>query len=170
NEWNARAIPALGERFGAPHRPIFPERDSHRRFVMRQRRAIGTVETPPAPPRIAAGILAADLVAADVGRAAREIDRGLVVESDAAGGVGGVDCGGQRFQELAKSPLACGERLLSVPAAGDVAHHPDAIKGPTGAITHGRGCHRYPDDAAVLANEPLLDGIAISCASRLALE
>src|SRR5208337_1673932 len=88
NEWNARAIPALGKRFGAPQRPIFPERDRHRRFIMRQRRAIGTVETPHAPPRIAAGLLAADLAASDGGRAAREIDRGLVVESDAACGIG----------------------------------------------------------------------------------
>lgn len=93
---NERAVGALGNGLLAAHRPVLLDRDRHRAFVMRQRGAVGSMETPSDAP----------LVGADQRLGAGQLDRGLIIEGDAPVGIGGVDRRGERIEQLAVPALA----------------------------------------------------------------
>ena len=91
HEADARAVGPFGDRLDVAHRAIFLQRDRHRTVFVPQRRAVRPEQLPGHAPHLA-----------DLRGAAGELDAGAVEERDPAFGIGRVDGGGQRLQQIAE--------------------------------------------------------------------
>ena len=91
HEADARAVGAFGNRLHIPDRAVFLERDRHRTIFMGKRRAVRREQLPGHAPHVA-----------DLRRAAGELDAGAIEERDPAIGIGRVDGGRQRLQQIAE--------------------------------------------------------------------
>src|SRR5437588_10311880 len=87
-EGNTGAIRALQDRLSTSNRPVLPQRYRHRALVVCHRRSVRPVEAPGDAP----------FVLAQLRPATRKIGSGLVVISDAAGGIGRVNGGRPRVE------------------------------------------------------------------------
>ena len=82
------AVRPLGYGLEAVHRPAFPQRHRHRAILMGHRPAVGIVKLPGTAP-----------LRAGLGALPPQLRRGVIIEGDAAGGIGQVDRHRQHFEQ-----------------------------------------------------------------------
>ena len=119
HEPDALAVGTLGDGFRAADGAAFLEGEGHSAFIVRQRRAVGTIQFPAHAPRIDAQLR----------HAAGKFDRCRIEVREPALGVGGVDRHRERVDHLAEATLALTQRRLGalerlvVPLLAQVGDH-----------------------------------------------